>query len=690
MTTARFQELLAGAEGETLDFKQDLYDIPSDRTALNKDILAMSNTPRDDAAHIVFGVRWAPESGSTVLGVNRQLDDAQLQDAFRQTKIHPLPRFTYTPFEFEGRQVGVLEIPANDDGPFTPLVDCDGLQAGAIYYRRGSQNARATGLEVKRIVTWFSNRNSSAGADSPNQGWLRFLQSVRRFEADTTFLLVSDPVFAPTAPLSALGLPPWRAVIDFDPDSDRAGLLSYVAATLERRRVIHQVVKHQYHVQPEPGTHWFFARGLSGIKDTVSHDNDHRAWLKAYKAELGRQLAALSATVSPSPVVALVLWNNVHLRKHLRTLLEELHGAFGNELAIVVVSNDPSSFEAYVEDGGAQFLQMSLRDLCNGLSVHYADLTDSSHDRHILPCHSGAPLEIEHKTWLWLSEGLDLLHRSIGIDGDADARPYRLGADISWRNLHLHHDCDRDITAMIRSQVETDLRRRQTVRINIYHSPGSGGTTVGRRVAWDLHGSFPTGVLRKAAPLDAETRITKVAALTESSVLVVVDGEQHSDREIDDLFDLLKARHTPVVLLQILRRFHTQASGRRQFWLDAQLTDTEAAGFRDAYTRAAPAKTQLITQLAAMSHDRRRSAFLFGLTAFERDFRGLTVVCWRQNSDAHGRTAACIGLCFHRTLLRPAGDTDPSLCVYSRPFPVNSVAPARSVSSRRRTSSQSS
>ena len=234
MTTARFQELLAGAEGETLDFKQDLYDLPSDRTALNKDILAMSNTPRDDAAHIVFGVRWTPESGSTVLGVNRQFDDVQLQDAFRQTKIHPLPRFTYTPFEFEGRQVGVLEIPANDDGPFTPLVDCDGLQAGAIYYRRGSKNDRATGLEVKRIVTWFSNRNSSAGADSPSQGWLRFLQSVRRFEADTTFLLVSDPVFAPTAPLSALGLPPWRAVIDFDPDSDRAGLLSYVAATLAR------------------------------------------------------------------------------------------------------------------------------------------------------------------------------------------------------------------------------------------------------------------------------------------------------------------------------------------------------------------------------------------------------------------------------------------------------------------------
>ena len=260
------------------------------------------------------------------------------------------------------------------------------------------------------------------------------------------------------------------------------------------------------------------------------------------------------------------------------------------------------------------------------LPAHFSPCLLANHPliEYVLPSQSGAPLEVDHKTWLWLSEGVDLLHRSIGIDGDTDARAYRLGANISWRNLCLHHDCDRDVTAMIRSQVEADLKRRQTVRINIYHSPGSGGTTVGRRVAWDLHGTFPTGILRKAASSDAETRITKVAALTESSVLVVVDGEQHSDREIDDLYDLLKARHTPAVLLQVLRRFHPQESGRRQFWLDAQLTDNEAAGFRDAYIAAAPGKMQHINRLAAMRNDRRRSAFLFGLTAFGRDFRGLS------------------------------------------------------------------
>ena len=396
MTTAQFQELLARAESETLDFKQDLYDLPSDRSALNKDVLAMSNTPRERASHIVFGVRWTAESGSTVLGLDRQLDDTQLQDAFRQTKVHPLPRFTYTPFEFHGKIVGILEIPVSGDGPFTPVVDFDALQAGAVYFRRGTQNARATGSDLKRIVTWFIDRTSSPSIDSPKQSWAQFLRGVHRFEADTTFLLVSDPVTGSTAPLSALGLPPWRAIIDFDPNSDTAGLLSYVGATMGRHRVIHQVVKYQHQVHPEPGTHWFFARGLSGVEDTVVRDDDHRAWLRAYKAELGRQLAAVASKVSPSPVVAVVIWNNILLKRHLRTLLDELHGAFGSELEIVMVSSDKASFEAHAEDAGARFFQMSLRDLCNGISVHYADLAGSAQERHVLPSSvSGLPSKIQ-------------------------------------------------------------------------------------------------------------------------------------------------------------------------------------------------------------------------------------------------------------------------------------------------------
>jgi len=57
MTENEFRQLIARAEGETLDFKAEGYDLQNSRNAFIKDVLAMANTPRDCPAHIVLGVR---------------------------------------------------------------------------------------------------------------------------------------------------------------------------------------------------------------------------------------------------------------------------------------------------------------------------------------------------------------------------------------------------------------------------------------------------------------------------------------------------------------------------------------------------------------------------------------------------------------------------------------------------------
>ena len=334
---------------------------------------------------------------------------------------------------------------------------------------------------------------------------------------------------------------------------------------------------------------------------------------------------SIARAIGPSPVVALVLWSDTGMRKHLRTLIEELHGAFGDAIDVVVVSSDEPSFSALSEEAGAAFIGMNLRSLCGGLAVHYADLQTTTEKRCVLPTSSGAHIEIKSEDRLWLSEDLELVHRSIAIAGDDNDGPkeYRMGADISWRNLHLRHDCDRDITLQVRTQVEIDLKKRQTVRINLYHEPGGGGTTVGRRIAWDLHNIYPVGILNQCAPRETAERIGKISALTESSVLIIVDGGQHSEWEIDDLYELLKANQTPAVLMQVLRRFSRQTVGRRQFWLDATLTDQEADRFSEAYATAVSAKKTELASLAKQRNDPHRTAFFFGLTAFGQDFRGL-------------------------------------------------------------------
>lgn len=623
MNEIEFLTLIQQPESDYLDYKAAVYDLKSSRNEFIKDVLAMANTPRLGSAFLVFGVRWSPESGSEVVGLEKQVDDVDFQNAFSTDRAQPLPRFVYKPLQISGKQVGVLEIPRCDNGPYTPVKDYDQyLQAGAVYFRRGTENDRALGGEIKRIVSWFQEGSMDlSDHELWSNEWAAFLVATSSFNPSTTYLLAIDRIDRATpAPLTALGDVSWRAVIDFDTESEDAGALSLLQGAMSQTRVIHRVVKGTYRVQPEPGTHWFFARGLAGRQDTLAA-TDYKAWLKAYKGELGHQFRAIAAAINPSPCVAVVLWSDVRLKSHLRSLLEELFGTFGEAIEVVVVSSDEKAFLSIAEEYGAHFVKMSLGSLLKGLSVHLADSVDQLDGRYVVPGAGGGPCEIQRRDWLWLSEDLDIAHRGVGIGEPEQEGSFRKGGEISWRELNLHHDCARDITASVRRQVEDDLRKRQTVRINLYHAPGAGGTTVGRRIAWDLHSTVPVAVLKNCSPRETSDRIAQLASLTSNSVLLVVDSRQHSERQIDDLYEILRANQTPVVILQVLRRF--AASGRKnKHWVSAELTVPEAARFREVYGQVAPSKQALLTSLACASGP-QRTAFFFALTAFESEFAGV-------------------------------------------------------------------
>lgn len=625
MTRTELDRLMERAEGETLDFKRDAYDLQEDRNSFIKDVLAMANTPREGDAHIVLGVQWTAENGHTIVGLREQFDDSQFQGAFGQDRVQPRVRFTYHPYELDGKKVGVLQIPPETDGPYTSVKDFGSfLQAGTVYYRRGTTNERAVGAELKKVADWFAGRCTQYPQVGVHNPWKYFIDSVHSFAPTRSYIFAADRIPVDTnAPLHALALVPWRGVIDFDPASDERGLLHAIANSLGKHRVIHRIVRREYGVHAAPGTHWFLARGLLGRQETLA-DGDHRSWLRMYKPELGKQLSDLAAAVSPMPVTVVVAWSDPSLRNHLRTLVEEVHGAFGDAGEVTVVSSDGASLEEICRETDVTFVQMGLRSLCAGIACHFADLQGAEEGRYVLPMSDGAAIEIGTEDRLWFSEDIDVLYRGTGLQGGDLPDEFRRGADVSWRNLQLRHDCDREVTASLRAQVESDLQTRQTVRINLYHAPGAGGTTVGRRIAWDIHDMRPVCILRKCNARFTAERIAKVSALTGSALLLLVDGGQHSERDIDDLYEYLRAGQTPVVLLQVLRRFQSPGRGKsRQFWLSDVLTDAEADSFRDAYTRTSPAKGNELKELASKRGDRTRIAFFFGLAALGQDFRGL-------------------------------------------------------------------
>jgi len=156
--------LLNCPEGTTLDFKAKGYDVSNrqDRRAFAKDLASLVNTPREDDAHIVLGVKKHLDGSSELLGLDKPIDDSDLQ-TIAVSLLEPAPQFSYQPVRHCGVALGLITIPRDQRYPVSPRVTRgDGFVEGSIYFRRGSQNAAASMLEQERIWNWFRGRTSSA------------------------------------------------------------------------------------------------------------------------------------------------------------------------------------------------------------------------------------------------------------------------------------------------------------------------------------------------------------------------------------------------------------------------------------------------------------------------------------------------------------------------------------------------
>ena len=196
---------------------------------------------------------------------------------------------------------------------------------------------------------------------------------------------------------------------------------------------------------------------------------------------------------------------------------------------------------------------------------------------------------------------------------------------ISWYGLDNQYDISRDKIDKLKRDLEEPLERRRTVRLNLYHDSGAGGTTLARRILWDFHHTYPCAILHRCT-LDTAGRLYTLASLTGQCILLLIDGAQIADRQVDDLYIQLRSRQIPVVLFQVLRRFREWDENKEQTernYLTTKLSAGEAQRFVDALSHQEPGKRRDLERLKQSPNARECSAFYFGLETFGRDFRGI-------------------------------------------------------------------
>lgn len=144
------EELLYEEEGTTLDFKQKQYIFESaneyQKSELIKDILAFSNAWRRSDAYILIGVEEVKGGRSRPLGIEKELDDAQLQQ-FVNSKTQKPINFTYKTILVDGIKIGIIWIPTQSR-PYYLEKNFGKLKKHTVYIRRGSSTDEASPEEV--------------------------------------------------------------------------------------------------------------------------------------------------------------------------------------------------------------------------------------------------------------------------------------------------------------------------------------------------------------------------------------------------------------------------------------------------------------------------------------------------------------------------------------------------------------
>ncbi len=144
------EELLFEEEGTTLDFKREQYVFVSandhQKSEIIKDILAFANAWRRSDAYILLGVEEVKGGRGKPLGVDTELDDAQLQQLVNSKTQKPIT-FTYKTLLVDGVKIGVIKIPIQSR-PYYLEKDYGKLKKHVVYVRRGSSTDEASPEEV--------------------------------------------------------------------------------------------------------------------------------------------------------------------------------------------------------------------------------------------------------------------------------------------------------------------------------------------------------------------------------------------------------------------------------------------------------------------------------------------------------------------------------------------------------------
>ena len=322
---------------------------------------------------------------------------------------------------------------------------------------------------------------------------------------------------------------PWDMVIDFDPSSEIDGLYKkYAEETLIQPKIRTLSViesKRKFKISATP--HWVMANGTSDIPDSIKTDS--MSWKAVYGRNLDDVIEEFHKVYSKPAKVFIYNIADERVLEKVVDEFNEMYGVYGGKTDVEFFVIEPKSFYERIDYENFKRINIPFVAFCNNLSECSNATKPRKMEGIALPSYSGAKKELEPSFLADLSDSFEIVYE--GIENHVENEElkyakyfYRGDNPISWFGISKGFDITREVQQKISRNLEKYLKDKATVLQIVPYEPGVGGTTMMRRLAWELCAKYPTLIMNSYSAEETGSSVQKLYDVTHLPALIFVDS----------------------------------------------------------------------------------------------------------------------------------------------------------------------
>ncbi|MDV6169171.1 hypothetical protein R1T16_12115 [Flavobacterium sp. DG1-102-2] len=462
--------------------------------------------------------------------------------------------------------------------------------------------------------------------------WNIFKALSNGFDRRQAYFLIIDKLFLTDDQLRGFSKINWDFVFDFDSNSDNDGLQYNVSKNynLAINQIIHTTDdRNNLPSFPDKTTFWYYAKGNNNIQRSKPNNDTYSDWrtmygrfsqnlmVKFYEENFSRKSTIINVVIISKQIA------------YIKDIIYAIKDMESNlQIRFIFANEDNSLCKTLINELNAESVEIATTDILEGFRQIESNKSFDPNAVHV-PCISakGKSILLPSDVVLFVRQYFKIIHKDIVQENEPEIsnKSFYQGRSITWTELDNNYDVNRDITKDIISSLKTWLQARgDSGLFNLIHHPGSGGTTIARRIAFHFHQEFPVLLLNETISDFDENKIAdrlhQIFSITEIPTLVIIDNSNISRPQIEQLKRTVEHRLAKAIFLNIESGFNIPKQNDNIFYLKSDLDKIETSRFITKFSKEFSDKSEIFSEIINESNRSLLTPFYFGLIANEENF----------------------------------------------------------------------